>query len=157
MSTTPPPTEYNLGLDLIESYCTKRAQTTAQQVHAFTRIPLRETQVTKLEERMIDNAMRAESDEEVTRLVSAVEDAFVQEIRYRTPRMWQFCRKVATLLAMRLFMEPKNTGRTLEWRVRMIRILSRRMFKTVMDAKDDEEVNRRLQTIDESVMAKYGG
>ena len=151
----PPSLNYHLSPALIKSFCIRRSEQIAREIHAFTRFPLRETQVTRLEERMFDNAKRATSDEDVTRLVTDVEDAFIQEIRYRTPRMWKFCREVATLLAMQLNMEPRNRGRPLAWRLRMIRILRRRMFRTVMDAKDDDEVNRRMQAIEEAVMAEY--
>jgi hypothetical protein len=148
---TPPPN--HLTPRLIQTFCTMRAERVAREVHAYTRIPLRERQLVSLENRMLETALGATSDDDVTARVDAAQDAFAESIAYRTPRMWKHCRTTATLLVMRIsLVAMKGIG----WRAHMVRVMTQRMFRSVVGARDDEEVNRRLKAVYDAALLMYG-
>ena len=151
MSTTP----NHRSPRLLRSFCAMLVTRIAKEVHAFTRIPLRERQAEALEDEMIKAVQGATSDDDVTARVDAVQDAFYDEIRYRTPRMWLHCKHSATLLAMQLSLASKGPARQdTMWRARARRVLCQRLFKAVMGAQDDDAVNSRLQAVWEEVLSE---
>ena len=130
--------------DVIKVFCTMRARRMALEIHANTRIPLRQAAIDALDERMLANAIQATDDDDVTARVNEVQDAFVEEIKYRTPGMWRFCHKMAVVLAMRLSVNDTTMRRGITWRAHMTRVLRQRIFKRVVGAKNDNDVNARV-------------
>ena len=61
MSTTP----NHRSPRLLHSFCAMRVTRIAREVHAFTRIPLRERQAEALEDKMIKAVQGATSDDDV--------------------------------------------------------------------------------------------
>ena len=144
-TTTPPPSpppNYRC-LRYLQSFCDMRTQRVAREVHAFTRIPLRERQIEALYARLMDAAVGATSDADVTARVNAAQDAFEDEMRFRTPRTWRYCRRVATLAVMRATLDGKRE--TIKQRERRIRALCQRLFADAMGATDANDLDRRLQ------------
>lgn len=138
---------------LLRSFCAMRVARVAREVHAFTRIPLRERQTAALEARMVEAVLGAASDDDVTARADAVQDAFAGEIRYRSPRMWRHCKHTATLIAMQLSLASVQP-RGIRWRAHTRRVLCQRLFRAVMGAQDDDDVNARLQAVwDEALRA----
>jgi hypothetical protein len=137
-----------------------RAQRLATQIYATSRIPLSERQLIALEDRMIERASQATSNEDVTVRVDAMQDEFANSIPYRTPRMWKFCHHTAVLLAMRLSLESTKPERAssfdLKWRGRTSNALCRRMFRAAARATDDADVNARLRKLYNEALAEHG-
>lgn len=150
-TTTPLTPSYHQHPVLVRSFCTMRAERMAREIHAFTRIPLREAQIEALGERMLDVALLATSDDDVTTRVNGVQDAFVDGIRYRTPRMWRICREAAVGLMDRI---GDRLSKGPKWRLRKSRSLCRRMFYATMDALDDTDANSRLRLVQEAAIGE---
>jgi hypothetical protein len=150
--------DYYKSSKYVYSFCCSRADKLAMLVHASSRIPLSERQVIELTDRMYKSATQAVSDADVTQRVNAVEDAFVSEIPFRTPRMWKFCRSVAVKLAFRLCVESKtkNGKLGLAWRLRTSRSLCRRMFSVACRASDEIDVNARIGNVYNAELVKHG-
>jgi hypothetical protein len=144
----------------VHRYCEMRAERLATLIHATSRIPLSERQLIALEDRMIERASQATSNDDVTVRVNAVQDEFADSIPYRSPRMWKFCHQAATMLAMRLSLESTKPNRAsafdLRWRHRTAAALCRRMFRAAARATDDADVNARLRTLYNEALTKHG-
>ena len=132
---------------LIQTFCAMRTKRMALEIHAHTRIPLSQTTIRALNKRMLENAIQAADEDDVTVRVNQVQDAFVEEIKYRTPRMWKFCNRMAIILAMRLSVNDATMRRGISWRAHMTRVLRQRFFKRVIGANDDDDVNARVSAV----------
>lgn len=142
--------------NLIKTFCTMRANRMALEIHAHTRIPMRRKMINALKDRMLESALQAADDDDVTVRVNDVQDAFVGEIKYRTPRMWKFCNTMAIILAMRLSVNDTTMRRGITWRAHMTRVLRQRFFRRVVGANDDNDVNARVSVVHDAVLAEYG-
>ena len=143
--------------EILEIYCAARSKQMALEIHAHTRIPLRKATVEALNVKMLQSAMQATDDDDVTVRVNEVQDAFVEGIKYRTPRMWRFCHKMAIVMAMRLHVTAKKSikRRGIAWRAHMTRVLRQRFFKQVVEARNDDDVNDRLGVVYDAMLAAY--
>ena len=145
----------------VYEFCCYRAKRLASLIHATSHIPLTERQIVCMEERMYKAAREATSDDEVTVKVNGVQDAFVSECHFRTPRMWNFCKGSAIQLAFRLSLEYeqcKKNGRQLSiaWRRRTSRRLRIRMFSAACSAANDTDVNARIGNVHNAVLIEHG-
>ena len=147
---------YHLSPRRVYRFCCFRAEKLAMLVHATSRIPLPERRVIELGERMYKSASQADSDADVTRRVNDVQDAFISETHYRTPRVWKFCRSTAVKLAFRLCVESKTKSLDLTWRFHASRSLCRRMFSAACRAVDDDDVNARIGNVYNAELVKHG-
>ena len=145
----------------VQKFCRMRAHRFAMLIHATTRIPFSEPQVDQLEERMLDRAQGATSNDNVTELVNAAEDDCAKGIQFRTPRMWKFCHSTALMLVTRLCVQSKRKGSIrrfgrIAWRRDMVRYLTRRMFSVAARASDADEINTRLGALYDETLAEHG-
>ena len=145
----------------VQKFCRMRAHRFAMLVHATTRIPLSEPQIDRIEERMIDRAQGATSNDDITERVNATEDECAKAIQFRTPRMWKLCHSNALLLVIRLCVQStrregiRHFG-SIAWRRGMVRTLSRRMFRAAARATDEADVNARLSAVYDATLAEHG-
>ena len=144
----------------VRRFCEMRAKRLATQIHATSRIPLSERQLIALEDRMIERASQATSNDDVTVRVDAMQDEFANSIPYRSPRMWKFCHQTAVLLAMRLSIESTKPERAasfdLQWRSRTSNALCRRMFRAAARATNDADVSARMRKLYNETLAEHG-
>jgi hypothetical protein len=141
---------------LVYSFCRMRAQKLATLVYATSHIPLPNRMIVEIEERMFRNASFAVDDNDVTRRVNDVQDAFISETHFRTLAMWRFCRKTAITLAVRLGMESKKARNTVAWRMRTTRSLCRRMFRVASRAANDDDANARIGNVYNAALVEHG-
>jgi hypothetical protein len=161
-----PPNSHRMSSDdhhfrcpgLVYSFCRLRAKKLAMLVHATSGIPLSDKLIVGIEERMFRNANFAVDDDDVTKRVNDVQDAFISETHFRTLAMWKFCRKMAVTLAFRLGLESKMAKRknTLLWRIRTSRSLCRRMFRVASRAANDDDANARIGNVYNAALVEHG-
>lgn len=128
-----------------KSFCTQRANKIALLIYARTMSSVSSTRKNLFFHRLFRSVRGAKTDAETEDRYYAMEEKILREHKYFTHKMWMFCGSAVLRLSYQI---GKVT-------VREFSILRRRLFRVLRRAKDDVDVNARVEAFFRQVRKEH--
>ncbi len=137
-----------LDEEWFRKFCTERVNKISLMIYARTMCTVSPTRMNLFYDRLFNSAMGAKTDKETEDRFYAMEERILREHSFFTHRMWKYCGAAV----MRLCYQISGGSKV---KVREFLVLRRRLFRLVRRARDDADVNARVEAFYLKIRQEY--